>query len=149
MHPLLHAMAASHAVAGAFTIASVDGGYASTDADGFTVTGSLATSATGVITWTGDTLGSNENDTWWLPVGTVVGSWHVKLTYNSGTNQRSGGTADDTWTAVGSFSMNFSKATAGGPDVTTGNYTLAFSDDGGSTTHDSVAVTITLTEQAP
>jgi hypothetical protein len=137
--------------AGAFDISSIDGGYSATDEDGFAVTGSLAVSAAGAVTWTGDTLGSNETDQWWDPLSTVQGTWHVKLAWdNDGSdNQRSGGTADDTWTAVGSFSMNFSKASAGGPDTTTGNYTLSFSDDGGSTTHASVGITIQLTEQSP
>ena len=140
----------SPTTAGAFDISGIDGTYQSNDSNGQTVSGTLATDADGNVTWTGDLLGTNENDDWWLPNGSVQGTWHVKLTYSSGTNQRSSGTADDTWTAVGSFSMSFSKATGGGPDPdsTVGNYTLAFSDDAGSTTHDSVAIAITLSEQA-
>jgi len=147
---LFFQLAAMHGtIAGAFDISGIDGTYQSTDEDGQTVSGTLATDADGNVTWTGDFLGTNENDDWWLPNGSVQGTWHVKLTYNSGTNQRSGGTADDTWTAIGSFSMSFSKGSNGGPDSSVGNYTLAFSDDGGSTTHDSVAIAITLFEQSP
>jgi hypothetical protein len=135
---------------GAFDISSIDGAYSSTEEDGFTTTGSLTVGSAGNVDYTGDTLGTTENDDWWLPNGTVQGTWHVKLTHDSGTNQRSSGTALNTWTAVGSFTMNFSKAHNGSPDPdsTIGNYTLSFSDDGGSTTHDSVAITITLQEQS-
>lgn len=148
MNPLLHAMSVAHSVAGAFDITTISN-HTSVDADGQTVSGTLAVAADGSADWTGDTFGTSENESWWLPEGTVVGTWHVKVTYDSGTNQRSSGTALNTWTAVGSFSMGFSKASAGGPDSTTGNYTIHFSDDGGSTTYDSKAFSITLQEQAP
>jgi hypothetical protein len=138
-------------VAGAFDISNIDGNYQARDSDGQTVTGSLLVGSTGNVDWTGDFEGTNENDDWWLPNGTVLGTWHVKLAWdNDGSdNQRSGGTADNTWVAVGSFNMSFSKASAGGPDFTSGNYTLSFSDDGGSTTHDSVGITIILNESSP
>ena len=134
---------------GVFDISSVGSGYTSVDEDGQTVSGTLAVASDGGVNYTGDLLGTNASDRFWTTGYNPVGTWHVKLTFISGTNSRSGGTANDTWTAVGSFSMSFSKASAGGPDQATGTWTLAFSDDGGSTTHDSKSITITMQEQAP
>ena len=125
------------------------GNFTSVDADGQTVSGTLAVDADGDIHYTGDTFGTNADDRWWTAGFNPTGTWHVKVAYDSGTNQRSSGTALNTWTAVGSFSMGFSKASAGGPDSTTGNYTISFSKDGGSTTFDSTSFSITLNEQAP
>ena len=134
---------------GQFDISSIDGTYQSVDEDGFTVTGSLNVQSGGGCVWTGDIFGSNETDDWWLPNGTVSGTWHVRLTFDSGTDVHSGGAALNTWLAVGQ-TWNFSKAHNGGPDpeTLTGNYTLSWSDDAGSTTHDSVAIAISMQEQS-
>lgn len=150
MHMLLHAMAASHAVAGAFDISSIDGGYLALDEDGFSQTGNLSVKTTGAVDWTGDTLGSSEGDDWWLPNNTIAGTWHVQLTFDSGTNVYSSGESLSTWLEINTDRQwNFSRASAGGPSSSVGNYTLAFSNDGGSTTYDSVAIAITMEEQSP
>ena len=146
---LLARLGAGNQLLGSFDISNIDGTYQGNDEDGFSTTGTLVVGSAGNVDWTGDTLGTSEGDDWWVPNNTVQGTWHVKLVHDSGTNQRSGGTALNTWTAVGSFSMSFLKGSNGGPDDTVGNYTLSFSDDGGSSTHDSVAIAITLFEQSP
>lgn len=128
-----------------------DTSYESIDADGQTLTGTLTISQSGAITYTGDSLGSNENGTWYLPANRLVAdNWSVMLSYVSGTNQWTSGTALATWTAItSSRTFTVSKVSNGGPDFTNGVYTLAFSKDGGSTTYMSQNIDITLTEESP
>jgi len=136
-----------------FSLNLGDNDFLSTDADGQTVTGSLAILSTGEITWTGDIFGSNENGhTWFAPIGSTDGTgWSVRLSFTSGTNSYSSGAALDTWHLLTtSRTFNFSKATAGGPDSADGIWLLEFSDDGGSTVFDSVSIDdISMFEQAP
>ena len=113
--------------------------------------GTLDVLSTGYIDWTGDSGGINGESDWWDPLGTVVGTWHVRLEYSSGTNQ---------YYAIGSDSLNtwidvstdprwrFRKAPSGSSGGTTiGTYLLKYSNDGGSTTHHTTTLTVTLTEE--
>ncbi len=137
-------------IKGAFDISSIDGTVQANDEDGQTVTGNIQVTIVGAVDWTGDIFGTTESDDWWLPNGTVSGTWHVRLSYSSGDPIYSSGSGLGTWLELSSNrTWNFSKASVGGPDTDSGDYTLAFSDDAGSTTHDSVTITINLNEQAP
>ena len=119
--------------------------------NGLNTTGTLAIATDGGVDYTGDTGGTNEAHSWWNPdPGVPVPTWHVKLVYDSGTNQYSSGSGLSSWVAVsGAPSWTFVKTTSGtGGGSTVGNYTLSFSRDAGSTTHDSVAFSVTLQEDS-
>jgi len=119
--------------------------------NGLNTTGTLAIATDGGVDYTGDTGGTNEAHSWWNPdPGVPVPTWHVKLVYDSGTNQYSSGSGLSSWVAVsGGPSWTFVKTTSGtGGGSTVGNYTLSFSRDAGSTTHDSVAFSVTLQEDS-
>lgn len=120
--------------------------------NGNTTTGTLTVNTDGSIAWTGDAGGTNETGhTWWYPVGLPKGTWHVKLSYSSGTNQYASGSGLGSWLALSAQrTWTFSKATSGsGGGSTSGVYLLEFSNDGGSTTYDSVSINdITLTEES-
>ena len=154
MHWIIAALARGGATVGSFLL-SKNSTNTSVDADGQTVTGALDVLTDGSVDYTGDLFGTNETGSWWDPhPGTVSGTWHCRLSFVSGTNQYTTGSGLGTWlqcdpTGGSNRGWNFSKASAGGPDSTVGNYTLAFSDDAGSTTFDSVNIAITLQEQAP
>jgi len=152
MHALLHAMAVGMQNAGAFLLdlPGADDAFYAEDVNGQTVTGTLDVKADGSIDWTGDTSGVDElGGTWWD--GTPVGTWHVRLTYTSGTNQYISGDGLNTWDELNiDRTWVFQKTTSGGPDQTDGVYLLEFSDDAGSSVHDSVSINdISLFEESP
>ena len=134
--------------------ADPDAFAASVNVNGQTVDGQFDIYADGRIEWTGDAGGTNESDWWWFPTGTgnPSGTWHVRLQYVSGTNQSKslGSDAINTWhdLSAATRTFKFEKTTSGsGGGSTDGVYTLEFSNDGGSTTYDTLDVNdITLTE---
>ena len=139
---------------GAFNLTK-DTSNTSNDEDGQTVTGTLGVYTNGNCDYTGDIFGTGESARWWDTGLSPVGTWHCKLTFTgTDTNHYSSGSTLGAWHQCGgsgaaNILWNFSKASAGGPDSATGTFTLEFSNDGGSTTFDSVVIAITLNEQAP
>ena len=136
---------------GVFDISSIDGVYRCEDDDGFTQSGDLLVNDSGTVFWDGDSVGGiDESDRWWTTGETPTGTWHVRLTFDSGTNTYSSGAATGSWIAVSTApNWFFSVSSSGGPNLTEGNWTLAWSDDAGSTTHDSVAINIEHFERSP
>ena len=145
------------------TVASLGGGsievaidlannaYSSTDEDGFSVTGALNFLSTGAVTYTGDIFGSNESGQFVIdPTGTGNGTgFYIRITHTAGTNQRSGGITLNVWYELTTTrTLNFSKASAGGPDTSNGTYLLEVGTDG-STADASQSFTVALTEQSP
>ena len=149
-----------------FLIAAAVGGGKGTfqfsaDPDAFTATefvngndvdGQLDVYGDGRIEWTGDVGGTDESDYWWFPTGFPIGTWHVKLAFVSGDNNfySLGSDAINTWHDVTASdrTFKFKKTTSGsGGGSTNGVFTLEFSDDGGSTTYDTLDINdVTLTE---
>jgi hypothetical protein len=137
MNILLHMMATSHQGTGGFLYNTANDTFQSTEADSVALTGSLAVQADGEIRWTGGSLGNHETGhTWWFPIGSVVGTYHARLSYVSGSTIYSSGESLATWVdlSTGNKTWNFSSPGETGPNTNTGVYSLDFSDDAGATT---------------
>lgn len=113
------------------------------ESDGFTVTSTLYVDRDGGIRRRRENYGSfttfnagtysngDESD------ASFGDSYHVKVTHLNGTNNYSSGDTENAWLALTSDrSWNFNESRSG-PDSGTTNWTVSFSDDGGSTTLDS------------
>ncbi len=132
------------------------GSYTSSENDGETVNSEIQFDVDGGIRRRTETenltLFYTDYDPGWSslePDETDSASWHVKITFDSGTDLRSGGMANDTWTQLSTAPVMLFASTAGGEDTRAGVYTVSLSDDGGSTTHDSKQITITHFTLAP
>lgn len=151
MPQILFARIAAGGYKGAFDISSIDGVYRCEDDNGQTQSGDLLVNDSGTVFWDGDPVGGiDENDRWWTTGFTPTGTWHVKLDYVSGTNTYSSGAATGSWIAISTApNWFFSVSSSGGPNLTEGDWNLKFSDDGGSTTYDSVNINIEHFERSP
>ena len=144
-------MAAAYQGTGAFLYEMADDAFLSVEDSGANLTGTLTIAADGEISYLGDFLGNNESGhTWWSPIGTVIGTWHCRLSFVSGSNVYASGESLATWVALTSDRLyNFSKVGATGPDTATGTYSLDFSDDAGSTTHATKNITVGMENATP
>lgn len=123
--------------------------YQSTDEDGFSVTGAFNVLSTGAVSYTGDIFGTNETGQRVItPTGDGTG-FYIRITNTAGTNQRSGGITLNVWYELTvNRTLNFSKASSGGPDTTNGTYLLEVGTDG-ATADASQSFTVALTELSP
>ena len=88
--------------------------------------------------------------TWWIN-GTPSGTWHMKMAYDSGDTQDYSGETMGSWVALTGDPQyyQFQKTPGGGgEDETNANYTFSLSDDGGSTTYDSISFSLRLLENS-
>lgn len=145
-------IAAAVAANGGFDAPATRGNTAQENINGNGMTGNYQVLSDGQFNWTGDTGGTNSNDTWWSPLNTVVGTWHARLEYVSGNAFFTQGAYDpkDTWIDVSTeIRWNFYKNTWGtGGGSGQGVYNIKWSDDAGSTTYHTCTCTITMSESS-
>lgn len=147
-------IAAQQAGAGFFSAPASQSRSADVLSNGSQVDGDYWVRSNGGLDWIGDNGGTNAEDSWWTPEDAVDGEWWVRINYSSGTNQIDPASTSDlaTWYKIAgsggaSRKFDFRKTTSGsGGGSTVGTYSVLFSQDGGSTTHHTLTLTITLTE---
>ncbi len=137
---------------GAFNAESTEGRTAHEINNGNGITGDLHVLSTGAYNWDGDNGGTDVDDTWWFPLNTVVGTWHARLEFVSGTNffLQSAYDPINTWIAVSTeIRWHFYENGYGsGGGSQQGVYNVKWSKDAGSTTHHTQTLTITMQEDS-
>jgi len=99
-----------------------------------------------------DVFTTTQIDDYWsiTPVTGVGAGYHIKLTPVSGSSWYSGGDTLSTWhDLTTSRSWNFTESDTGPTGVVTQSYTLAISDDGGSTTLDTMTIVLSYEWLSP
>lgn len=137
-------------VNGVFAAPSAEAVRSEVLSNGAGIDATLSVLDTGVVDWDADLGGTDEQFDWWTPNGTVDGTWHVRLEYVSGfLNWYSSGDGLNTWLPIDGTAptWNFFEngyGSSGGSEVST--YSLKFSDDGGTSTHHTTTLTMTMAE---
>lgn len=135
-----------------FSAPSARSNTANENINGNGITGNYQVLSTGAFNWDGDNGGTDFDDEWWSPLGSVGGTWHARLEYVSGETFFLQGAYDpiNTWIAVSTeIRWNFYKSGYGsGGGSSQGVYNIKFSDDGGATTHHTCTCTITMSEDS-
>lgn len=143
-------VAAQQSGAGFFDAPASQGRSSTVFNNGEECNGQYYARANGGLDWVSlDAGGTSVEDSWWTPEETVSGTWHVRIEHQGvDDNQISPSSPSDldTWYAMG-VRYDFRKLTSGtGGGSTSGTYDVLFSDDGGTTTHHTTELSITLNE---
>ena len=147
------ASSAAPAAYKAFTNASttVDG----LEDDGFNISGVVYVDNDGRVRAKEDlqdVFTTTQRDDYWsiTPVTGVGAGYHIKLTPVSSSSFYSSGDSLSTWLDLTtSRAWNFVEAQGGPTGTITQDYTLAISDDGGSTTLDTMTITLSYRWLSP
>ena len=126
----------------------------SNENDGFNISGQIICDAQGRIKTRQDnygTLTTTTRDTYWtvVPQSGVGSAYHFRVTAVVSSSFYSGGEALATWVAgTSDRTWSFTEA-QGGPLNMTQDYDVDISDDGGSTTLDTIRITLDYTWDSP
>ena len=127
---------------------------ASNENDGFNISGQIICTGDGRIQVRRENYGSfvtDTKDTYWtvVPQSSVGNAYHFRVSAVVSSSFYSGGEALATWVAgTSDRTWSFTEAAAG-PDNQTQDYDVDISDDGGSTTLDTIRITLDYTWDSP